>query len=810
MNIKDKLSPEDVIKRMEIPGHKNVYFVGKKGIRLTFLSQQYRALNLIWALNEVKKFNSQTRIIVVGAGLAGLTAAFAAYQLSAKVTLIESKSEPMHLQHGCRLRFIHPHILDWPKEGSDVSCTDLPCMNWGAGMADTVAKTVLDEWRMVTMNIKEQKFGYEVRKISIDPHTQSPRVFAEGNSDNFEQECDYLILAIGFGLEKTMTAVPFLSYWENDNFARPLITEPIPRRYLVTGCGDGGLIDAIRLRLQAFDHEKFVYMLVQEVEGLAGIKELLPQIDDDVARTLKEAPALGELAVQVDDAERTLGEKFDLVRTKKRLEINLQGRLLEEEYRKRILPEIPVGLTNLIIEHLRKDTIVFLNSPYESPLNLGSSILNRFLIFLLRLHGGLRYRAGEADIKPTADGQLFRVSFIQEQFQTEELEVHEVVIRHGPVSLIDRLFPKHIADACRAGAEDLNDSTRVPQYDEKFLAKPELTARKEAVVEEHKIRTNPLAAKKLIQADREYPKAVTKTPTDRKSVRADKEKKAPPVSRDDSADVTAYSEPFLIDEAYEPFKQTFPSKDAIPAPLTIGTAIQNIGQMPCSDDANLPSKGSGTLGCFVKLESGEHAVMTTASALGGRKAQLGDNICVVPDDSAPLAELKVIGAISRLRLPIPSSTRSSVAEGTVKFNPYEAALVTLKSDIEFSADVKQAHQDAPSFKLVFQPPSSADGEMNLIGGKVFKIGAKTGLTWGRIESVLTICTVRGEEDQYWYEGLFSISGLHNKPFSASGDGGALVVKKDGTVLGFIIAATEKITYACFIEPILEAFSCKLA
>lgn len=50
-----------------------------------------------------------------------------------------------------------------------------------------------------------------------------PRVLSEG--PNLHQAAyDCVVVAVGFGLEQIVPSAPFLSYWENDNFGRPVIT----------------------------------------------------------------------------------------------------------------------------------------------------------------------------------------------------------------------------------------------------------------------------------------------------------------------------------------------------------------------------------------------------------------------------------------------------------------------------------------------------------------------------------------------------------------------------------------------------------
>ena len=164
MKIEDR-----ILDRLAIgEGYPNVYWIGRKAVRLTFLSQQQRALNLIWALHKTGSLGSSKRVTIVGAGLAGLTAAVAAKRVGAEVTILEAKDDALHLQRGCQLRFVHPHILDWPENRANDPLTDLPCLNWGAGMAAKVANTVLEQWAAFRENIIE-RYGHEVRDRESSP-----------------------------------------------------------------------------------------------------------------------------------------------------------------------------------------------------------------------------------------------------------------------------------------------------------------------------------------------------------------------------------------------------------------------------------------------------------------------------------------------------------------------------------------------------------------------------------------------------------------------------------------------------------------
>src|SRR5260370_14734759 len=133
------------------PPYKRVYYLGSHASRLTFLSQQQRAFNLVWALQAKGLLGK--RVAVVGAGLSGVTAGLAARQAGAAVTLLERKSDVLHLQRGSQLRYIHPNIYDWPDPTALEPMTDLPCLNWGAAMAASVIETVLRRWESLRGDI---------------------------------------------------------------------------------------------------------------------------------------------------------------------------------------------------------------------------------------------------------------------------------------------------------------------------------------------------------------------------------------------------------------------------------------------------------------------------------------------------------------------------------------------------------------------------------------------------------------------------------------------------------------------------------
>ena len=115
-----------LIRWMEVPRQPHVFALGNFARQVTFASQQARAFNLIWALFKENGLAPGQRVAVIGAGLGGLTATVAALAKECYVDLFEHASQPCPLQRGNDIRFIHPNILRWPDEGSEMARTAFP------------------------------------------------------------------------------------------------------------------------------------------------------------------------------------------------------------------------------------------------------------------------------------------------------------------------------------------------------------------------------------------------------------------------------------------------------------------------------------------------------------------------------------------------------------------------------------------------------------------------------------------------------------------------------------------------------------
>jgi tetratricopeptide (TPR) repeat protein len=381
------ISPQQLLQHMEVPEERGVYILGCRERRITVYSQQVRALNLVHALCVEGWVQAGSRVAVVGAGAAGLTAAAGAALRGCQVTLLEEKSDLLPLWRNNRSRWLHPHIYDWPQPGSEDPKADLSVLPWTAGRAEEVADQILADWELLA-----GEHGVEVetgaRDVLLQPATGAKRVLSWNGKRPRREEFDAIILALGFGLEQKVAEVPWASYWNNDDLDDLVNDRPgAPVRYLVSGAGDGGLVDLMRIRLKNFRHERVVKDLLSGPE-LEEAKAQLLQIEQDYSR--------GRIP------ESDLGNHYDRLPVPKALDDKLRGRL-------------------------RPDTTATLNARSSYYLSAGACILNRFLLSRLMAVDRIPYKQGDAEVKKAADG--YAVTF-KDLGKTEKYD--KVIIRRGP------------------------------------------------------------------------------------------------------------------------------------------------------------------------------------------------------------------------------------------------------------------------------------------------------------------------------------------------------------------------------------------
>lgn len=378
----------EVLELMLVPGSRPpVYAVGMAARRITFADQQRRSLNLVWALVREGRAVPGQHIAIVGAGIAGVTAAAFALRAGLEVTIFEKYDAPFSIQQGSG-RWVHPNIYEWPRPGWHIATTDFPCMNWSAGRAGNVIGQLRAEWHEIQRNPSLHWLpGHDVTGI-------------EGAAEQIHIRCQDIVhgpfvacvLAAGYGEEPSYAAIGTKSYWRDDDLHQR------PRHggiVLISGCGDSGLVDALRVAMLDFDHQ-----------------------------------LLGEVANAIAQDSSAMDELRAIERNSPRF---TDGHVLTSAIRAVKFP----AASAIVSARLRPNTKVLLNGRADGPLTRAACMINRVAVALLMDLGCIEYIQGGFDATSvTMNGSKFDLTV-----GTDRITTDDVVVRHGTDSPLNR-FPE--------------------------------------------------------------------------------------------------------------------------------------------------------------------------------------------------------------------------------------------------------------------------------------------------------------------------------------------------------------------------------
>lgn len=249
-----------------IDAHKldsNIYIMGVFYPGITIYNQQIRTLNLVYQLHKNSYIkDNKGSVVVIGGGISGVTAAMALSNLGYKTLLLEKKSILIPMQHGSTTRKVHPNLYDWPQTNSLKPYTELPFLNWSYADAGSVERIITNEFE--TEVVKNPKLSYEL-SVALPNGTemimQKDGFFCSKkitihycvNKIDKSTSCQAVFLATGFGLEQYVgRKEQTKSYWRNEDYGQLRLANQIDR-FFISGVGDGGISDACRLKLTAFD-----------------------------------------------------------------------------------------------------------------------------------------------------------------------------------------------------------------------------------------------------------------------------------------------------------------------------------------------------------------------------------------------------------------------------------------------------------------------------------------------------------------------------------------------------------------------------
>lgn len=305
---------EAILAATRVPQRRGyVYCIGPYARRVSFSSQQHRALNLVWALKQDDQLRKGMRIAIVGGGIAGLTAALAFGFEQCTVHVFEQSQQKLSLQRHTEHRFVSPTINQWPHVEPSIT-TRLPFLEWHAGSCAQAVRVIEKQFdaaagRNVAVfdNVRVSEIRDPVDgRVRLDLEPLVPRARLPEDIDY-----DLAVIAIGFGEESNDTTLPHTSYWQPDALEQHRSWH-LKDEHLVSGCGDGGLIDALRIVHQHFDKGE----LAQRVASLLWGTELAETIRkaEKVARVRSDG--LQHLATTYGDAARVIDtdNHYDSVR----------------------------------------------------------------------------------------------------------------------------------------------------------------------------------------------------------------------------------------------------------------------------------------------------------------------------------------------------------------------------------------------------------------------------------------------------------------------------------------------------------------
>ncbi|MDA0173970.1 NAD(P)/FAD-dependent oxidoreductase [Solirubrobacter taibaiensis] len=232
-----------------------VYVVGGRGeLRVTFYAQQCRALNIVAAMLQTRPElpdlaaaetadDGDGGVAVIGAGVAGMTAAAALARLGVRVRVYDRTAAPLSPQRASLTRYLHPRLFHWPEAGWDDDRASLPIGSWTAGYADAVRERVLLE-----LGGPKIRFCTNVVRV-VDGERPEVEMRSLGSLEPDKKRFDAVVVATGFPAELRVPGTESGSYWHEID---PLSLRK--RQVRVAGDGDGALTEVLMLFIDRLGH----------------------------------------------------------------------------------------------------------------------------------------------------------------------------------------------------------------------------------------------------------------------------------------------------------------------------------------------------------------------------------------------------------------------------------------------------------------------------------------------------------------------------------------------------------------------------
>jgi hypothetical protein len=375
-----------VLDAATVKSRRNIYYLMPFAERLSFVAQQLRAFNLVWALDRLGRVSSTSHVAVIGAGLSGVTTACALTALQCRVTVFEETEKPMFRQRNTSHRMAHPEINYWPEQAPLTHATELPMLEWYFDECVKVVEFINTQREEVRENSGGRlDFIYERPVEDVVPSAGIDGLVSVKCSPTFGEKFHLAIVAVGFENDRTHEKINPVPYWEDDKLESDVESGKFTT-FVISGGGDGGMIDSLRC---AYNFKKGV---------------LAAAVADEIGRarftdTILEAERRHE--DRIHDAYLAIAEKIT------------QGGPLEH-------------VKKMLDDHLRQKPglVILLDKYLKYPSQSAAAPIHKVMLYYAWHHTIVRFRQGELK-RPHSGVDIFECE------GSAFPEKSRFVIRHG-------------------------------------------------------------------------------------------------------------------------------------------------------------------------------------------------------------------------------------------------------------------------------------------------------------------------------------------------------------------------------------------
>ena len=375
------------------------FFIGPYGPRVSFSSQQNRALNLVHALEKRgDELKAGSEVAVIGAGVAGVTAAAALIRLGYAVWLFDASAQPLTARFNVTHRYIHPDINFWPRLANIEPTTFLPFLDWCADNPHNVLSEIRKQWDADFADfIRNDGFTRTIKSREWDGASEKTILRDDrGETHAF----DVVFVACGFGKEQNLGDPDQKPYWSADDIETDYVLRNVGH-FVVSGAGDGGLIETLRLIHLDFRPGYLVEDLVNEIARTCP----------DVKKKLPNLAISAEKVTDAVDPRDKISEH------------------LKAAYDK-ILPKLSKGANRLLDASYGDLTgprkTVELVGRFKHPFEIGAAPIHRLMIAHALQRKVIKATVGKVDYLPAK-----KKFTLTEGAKVRLLDRHQVIVRHG-------------------------------------------------------------------------------------------------------------------------------------------------------------------------------------------------------------------------------------------------------------------------------------------------------------------------------------------------------------------------------------------